>query len=468
LAANFFKGQSVTAENNGVITAETSCLECAVGSEVSVLISAVATNSTIGALEINLNYDQKKLQYKSITYLSGENDFSDILLEKVDQSVGVIHVEAGKQGGLINSTGRIFVATFLATDSGNVSFTLLPVDGANQNGRITLSTENATISLVKTPNSEVTTNSVDNGGTTTSENNPSSSSNSSSTRSSSAYTAAKYSKSEVNFDKLSASASGEDKICITSKIKKLSVVVVNAKPILKIQGEANASEFILTGDIWSSCITSTTVGDKRVIVSVENNILKDQTITFLSSVNKNEKNTTDQISNGNGTSSNLFVVDVKVEIYKKNDPFNRNQITDIDNILISGKSEPNAKLRIYVHSPELIIQDTTADSEGAWKVILTKSLSAGSHRVEAAVIDKYGNESKSQKITSFKVVQSNKNTKLIIIFSILLILVVISILFLFRLWKKNKIKKQTMVVNQVVNNNSGSQNNIPIVLDKRK
>lgn len=435
-----FRDQAALAENNGIITVQTSCSECAVGGEVSVLISATATNSTIGALEINLNYDQKKLQYKSITYLSGENDFSDILLEKVDQSVGVIHVEAGKQGGLVNSTGGIFVAVFSISDSGSVSFTLSPVDGANQNGRISLTTKNVTISLIKTSAPDNTNNSTDN--SVTSENSGSTSSGttnkSASKISSNAYTAAKYSKSEVTFDKLIANTSNGDKICISSKIKKLSVVVRNVKPTLKIEGGADATEFVIAGDIWSSCITSNTAGDKRVIVSVENNILKDQVITFKSITKTTETTFSDQADGKSQVSDLSSNVKGRVEIYKKKDIFNYDQITDVDYVSITGESEPYAKLRIYVHSPELVIQDTTADRDGKWKIILAKSLSAGSHRVEVAIVDQYGNESESQKITSFKVVQSNKNTIFIIVFSVVFIIIACSIFMLIRYFKKKK------------------------------
>ena len=464
------KTEFAVADSTNSINIASSCATCKIGDTVAVTVSATAVNTPIGAVEINLNYDQTRLKYVSLSHFSGGDDFSDILLERVEENVGVIHVEAGKQGGLLNATGNIFVASFTASTAGSAAFSASPIDGANQDGRITLSANTLNIMVEEKSSSgggdDTGGSAVDTGDTGgTGDTGASSSVNTgTSSKTKVAYTSSipLYSKSEVVFDKTTAEANGSEKLCASIKVKKYSTIVTSIKPTLKTEGGLDLSDPTLNGKTWQVCATSTVAGDKRIMISVANYLVKDQTVSFTSLPAEQNLATTiasiasdGEVKTPTDLVRKLLLVEGNVSVAKKNDFFNRKQITDIDLIKISGRSYSNTKIDLYIHSTEAVQQTVTADENGQWSVNLVQALAAGNHRVEVAVIDKYGNESESMKISNFEVVQSNSKIMWIYIISGVSIIGIFAFLFV---QIKNRRNKRVLDTSDMLQNNVNASN----------
>ena len=405
------KVKPANAQGGGTVTLSPSCTSCQVGSNLTVTVSVSASGSAIGAVEVNLNYDKTKLSFGNITHFSDANDFADILSEKADQSIGAIHIEAGKQGGLPDgSSGRIFAATFSVIAVGSASFSAAPLDGANQDGRVTLIANSLSVSLELSRDTDSSESGSDTGvnsgsGTGSSTPTPSGKTGTSTPK----VIVNNYSKSEISFDKANVLPDGSDKACATILVKNNGKIVTNLKPTIKTEGGLDLSTITLSKDSWSTCASSTVPGSKRVMISIGGTLLKDQTLSFNSSFADQAKSTTDETLSAN-TAGDLIKILAKVrakaDIGAKKDIFSQKSITSIDLVKISGTAEPGTKLKIYIHSPELIQKEVAVGSDGKWSVQLDQGLTPGAHRAEAAVIDKYGTESDAKLIARFTVEKS--------------------------------------------------------------
>jgi hypothetical protein len=88
-----------------------------------------------------------------------------------------------------------------------------------------------------------------------------------------------------------------------------------------------------------------------------------------------------------------------------------------DPITFSGKTIPNATVRLYITS-EPITAETKSDKDGNWSYTLTQALEPGDHKVEAEVRDEKGNTSDKVEIARFTIksktipVQSKESEKI--------------------------------------------------------
>ena len=449
-----FKTTPAKAVNTGTINLSASCTSCQVGDNVVITVSATTAGSAIGAVEVNLNYDKTKLQYQSVSHFSGPNDFSDILSEQVDQGVAVIHIEAGKQGGLLSGSGNIFSTSFKVLSAGNASFSAGPIDGANQDGRVLLTANSLNITL------SVATNPSPGGGDEPIPNPsidptpaPTSTSTSTSTSKDASNVSYDFSKSEVNFDKTSALPNGNDKICASILVKNYNKIVTNLKPIIKTEGGVDLSNITLSKDIWSVCATSSLASNKRIMISVKDRLIKDQTIVFLTpatTVTPASEPTapTPTVEQSTSDATKIIIAQLSnvkgiVSIASKKDLINKEEITDVDLVQISGTAEPDTQLRLYIHSPVLIQRDVAVGSDGKWSTKLDAALNSGAHRVEAAVVDSYGQESDTKLISRFSVTKS-LNKQMIILFSSLLVAVLTLLIFFLRRRRQDKLLTQSL------------------------
>lgn len=443
-----FKTTPAKAVNAGTINLSSSCTSCEVGSNVAITVSATTARNAIGAVEVNLNYDKTKLQYQSVSHFSGPNDFSDILSEQVDQGVAVIHIEAGKQGGLLSGSGNIFSASFKVLSAGNASFSAGPIDGANQDGRVLLTSNSLNITLVAATNPPP---GGDNGsGSDTSDNTASTATNAT-TPARTASGSYDFSKSEVNFDKISALPNGNDKICAGILVKNYSKIVTNLKPTIKTEGGVDLSDITLSKNIWSVCATSSLASDKRIMISVKDRLIKDQTIVFLTPATTQTPSpepTAPTVEQSTSDATKIIIAQLSsiegmVSIASKKDLINRTGITDVDLVQISGTAEPDTQLRLYIHSPVLIQRDVTVGSGGKWSTKLDAALNSGAHRVEAAIVDSYGQESDTKLISRFSVTKS-LNKQVIILFSSFLAAVLTLLIFFLRRRRQNRLLMQSL------------------------
>lgn len=424
------KAEPLRAQSGGTVALSSSCVtSCQVGTSLTVTASINAVGSMIGAVEINLNYDKAKLTFQNITHFSDANDFSDVFSEKADQSVGAIHVEAGKQSGLaIGSSGRVFAATFAVIATGNASFSVAPLDAANQDGRVTLTADSLNVSLVNATDSSNSGSMATGGGTGSDNSNSNSTTNNKKSTTTSKIVVIDYSKSEVSFDKLIVLPDGKDRTCASILIKKSGKIATNVKPTLKTEGGLDLSAITLNSDRWSVCASSSVAGSKRILISVGGTLLKDQNVSFTvpfatqAEVTGKTLPTQTTANLANVLIRRLKNVTGKAEIANKNDIFNRKNITEIDIVKLTGKADSGVKLMIYVHSPVLIQKEVTVGPDGKWSVSLDQRLTTGAHRVEAAVIDKYGTESDPKLIARFTVVKSYFTPIIIALFSFLALL----------------------------------------------
>ncbi|MEI6498691.1 MAG: cohesin domain-containing protein [bacterium] len=518
----FFMTKSAEAQSSASVILSSSTPSVSVGGDVVVNVSVNVASGSIGGIAIDLNYDKSKLQYQSVDHFSGTNDFTEIFSEVVNQNNGIIHVEAGKQGGLLSGTGNIFAAHFKVLTIGSATFTASPIDGANQDGSVLLTANNLSVALaaIAQPTFVITyhsagtgTGTVKNGNTTINNNDiitivyggnltltPSPDANSdftgwsgdttdgtlynitanksitatftrkasaplpdniapsnnngtvaignSNTNKANLTTSAiavyDFSKSEVVFNKIFGVADDSDKICINILIKNYGNTVINIKPTIKTDGGVDIKSLDLINDNWSACITSKTEGSKRLMISVNDILIKDQTVNFtlpvLAGANvvapivtSGEVKVTDSVSKV--IPKQLLIVKGDVSILSNNDLLNRGEITDVDIIQISGTGDPGTTLRLYIHSPVLIQKDVVVGPDGKWIASLDTTLSPGDHRVEVAIVNSYGQESNTKLITKFNVAKS-KNKTIIIAGISTLIFILLIIFFIIKRKKK--------------------------------
>lgn len=74
---------------------------------------------------------------------------------------------------------------------------------------------------------------------------------------------------------------------------------------------------------------------------------------------------------------------------------------DTKQLTIQGTAEPEAFVKIYIHS-KLIVGFAQADANGNWSYEIPKSLEQGEHRVEAEVTSKTGLKTQKQTLLKFK------------------------------------------------------------------
>jgi len=424
----------------------------------------IDANTVVGSIEANLNYDTSKLKFQSVEYGSS---FDTQLDENVAEDVGVVTVIRGATGGMTGH-GQIFGVTFLLKSAGNANFTLSPVDGADQNGRISVSVKSLTIKIADAPsvsqvaptadnNSSTSSTSQTSGNTnsgsptaSSSTNSPTSSSSpatstssssSTSTNSGTSGTSAKkpaassttskttatasispapdYSSSEVSFNKTTATADGKDKICTNITVKdKSGAINKKIKPEIAVDGGADKTDLTLQTDSWSSCISSSQSGDKKVTVSVSGIIVKDSTVSFVDPM----QSTVPEAAATVPSTTLLDAVNGTVAISGPKDIFHPSEITDHEKISLQGVGKPGTTLAIYIHSSDAIRKIVTVGNDGKWSLALDQSLAAGAHRVDAALLDKYGNESTPKVVTRFSVVRSFVKRKILLYLSPLILL----------------------------------------------
>ena len=439
------KTEPAIAQSTGTIDLSPSCTSCEIGSDLVVTVSAVASASPIGAAEINLNYDKAKLQFQSVAYFSGANDFSDHFSEVVNQDIAVIHVEAGKPGGLSSGSGRIFSASFKVLSAGNASISAGPIDGANQDGRVFLTANSLDVSLIAASSSTT----AETGNTAVNTNK----STSKSTQKAKA-TTYDFSKSEVSFDKTNVLPDGNDKICASILVKNFGKIVTNLKPTIKSEGGLDLGDITLSKNNWSVCATSKLASSKRLMVSVKNILIKDQTIIFslpfveeVKIVEPVEKSVNDVPEN---IIQQLSTIKGNVLIASKNDLLNKKEITDVDLVEISGTADPGTSLKLYIHSPVLIQKDVKVGSDGKWSAKIDRTLSSGTHRVEAAVVDDYNQESDTRLIAKFTVAKSKNKSAIIIAVSSLVLLLAIVFYLIRRKKRMSQIQSSPEVVSEPI------------------
>lgn len=80
-------------------------------------------------------------------------------------------------------------------------------------------------------------------------------------------------------------------------------------------------------------------------------------------------------------------------------------VNESEEIVLSGTTEPNAKVRLYIFSePQMV--ETTADANGKWTYTLS-GLPVGDHHVEAAIVDESGNEGDRTVLGAFTIIASS-------------------------------------------------------------
>ncbi|MFA6963321.1 MAG: cohesin domain-containing protein [Patescibacteria group bacterium] len=444
------------AQGTGDLELSSSCTSaCEVGSDLTVTVSAVASTSSIGAVEVNLNYDKTKLQYQSVSYFSGENDFADHFAETVNQDIAVIHVEAGKPGGLASGSGNVFAVSFKVLAAGSASVTAGPIDGANQDGRVNLTSNSLVVSCIvaTVPDTIVdpppTPAAVDVNEATpdVADTNTSAGSSTQKTKA----TTYSFSKSEVIFDKTTALPDGNDKICASILLKNYGKIVTSLKPTIKSESGIDLGKTTLSKTIWSVCATSKLAGSKRIKISVKNILIKDQVVVFAAPVTAPVTSvpaateTVEPVASISDITETIIqrLLSVKggVSVASKNDILNRKGITNVDLVQISGTAEPGTKLKLYIHSPVLIEKEVTVGSDGKWSAEVGQTLTPGTHRVEAAVVDEYNTESDTRLITKFSVAKSKNNPVIITAIS-LFVLLSVGIFYFIRRKRKMQLMNQ--------------------------
>ncbi|MEI8143575.1 MAG: cohesin domain-containing protein [Candidatus Berkelbacteria bacterium] len=445
------KTKPALAENTGSISISSSCSSCNIGGTVIITAKAVSTSNAIGGVEINLNYDKAKLKYESISYFSGSNDFTDILSEQINQNIGVIHVEAGKPGGLLHGEGNVFAAAFTVTTTGSASINFGPLDGANQDGRVFLSGNslNITLTSVTPPIVDPPSNPPSNPSSTSSTRTTTSSASTTTTTTTTA-TTYNFSKSEIVFDKTTAIADGSDKICASIIVKNFGTIITDLKPTIKIEGGADLTNIDLNKNSWNFCTTSTTASAKRLMISVQSRLIKDQMVSFSSLATTAtlepaaEKIDDNQVAEPVENSRDLVLqqlssVTGNVSIITKKDILNKSGFTDVDLIEISGTATPGLKLKLYIYPSVFIRKYVAAGDDGKWSTKISKPLTPGAYRVDAAVIDNYDQESDATLVANFTVAKSNNKT---LIFSAIGGIIAIILVIILIIYRRRKLVNQ--------------------------
>ena len=344
------------------------------GEEVLVLLQTSAGNSTLSAVEANLNYDQTKYEFSSFEQTT---DYDATMLAEVNN--GVVRIIRGRLGGAGGDRALLYLR-FKAKTTGEGAINITSANAVYSDGsKLSVASDSMVLPISDTPA-------------------PTASSTSSKPKTFSQSVPVSSKESAVTFDKTTAEANGTDKICMSVTVKNSSGgIIKNIKPDITIMGGADVAGNELTGDSWTVCLTSASAGTKRLIVSVSGIVIKDTQIEF-GSLRVSEGETTPLL-----TLSDLIAsISGTITTERRFAILDRNSITSWDKLEISGSAAPDTSLKVYVFSNQ-ISKEVSVNSDGKWNLKLNQALDPGSHRVEAAALDKYGNESKSKVIAVFDV-----------------------------------------------------------------
>lgn len=344
------------------------------GEEVLVLLQTGAGNSTLSAVEANLSYDQTKYEFSSFEQTT---DYDATMLAEVNN--GIVRIIRGKLGGAGGDKALLYLR-FKAKTTGEGTINIASANAVYSDGsKLSITPDSMTLPIADTPA-------------------PTISSTSSKTKTFSQSVPVSSKESAVTFDKTTAEANGVDKICMSVTVKNSSgAIIKNIKPDITIMGGADVAGNELSGDSWAVCLTSASAGTKRLIVSASGIVIKDTQIEF-GSLRVGEGETTPLL-----TLSDLIAsISGTVTTERRFAILDRNSITSWDKLEISGTAESDTSLKVYVFSNQ-ISKEVSVNSDGKWSLKLNQVLDPGSHRVEAAALDKYGNESKSKVIAVFDV-----------------------------------------------------------------
>jgi hypothetical protein len=409
------------AQNSATLSISNSCTACTLNSTVSTSVSISVQSGVLGAVEVNLNYDQTKLKFNSISY---DASLDTALEEGVSENVGVIHVVRGKTGGFTGS-GRIFTVNFTAIAVGSAALSLSPVDGVDSNGdRMMVNGASATLTITEAPTGGGGTTGGGGGGTTTQP------------------VVHDYTKSTVVFDKETALADGADRICLVITVKDKGVVVKNLRPVIVVDGGADKETPKLSGSEWRACVWSSQVGVKKITVKASTTIIGQKDVIFTAPIQPPVVGEPElPVEEPLESEKPVIKLTGKVEIGKDGDRF-KNEITDLDLVRIYGTAPVGSTVRLYIHSNENLTREVVANDKGEWSVLLDKPLSAGFHRVDGVLVDKYGNESRLIVLSKFEVVSSS-NRQIYLIGGGALIMLILAGTWLAFWLRQRKIQRST-------------------------
>lgn len=382
-----------------------------VGDELTVWVKVSVTGGMAAAVEGNLEFDIAKLKFVSIQSTS---DFDVSLEQTVDNNK--IHLVRGKLGGF-SGDATLYGVTLDALSSGTASFNLATSMVADSDGNkvtpqlsglsLTINDSSSTGGTV-TPPPETPADTTDNSDTGTSTPKKKTTSTVSNAG------ILNLSKSTVAFDKTSAIADGQDKICASVTLKNnRDKAVTNIKPEIKLLGGADATAISLNQSVWSSCLTSSMAGEKLVTLAVNNTTLQDKIVEFLlpktvaAPATPTTQDTATTESPQQILSQKLSGISGQVSRVSGKEISQKSPINTKDLLEVSGQAEPGVSLKIYIYSSQSIVKDVTVGDDGSWSVKLDAPLPVGDHRLEASVVDKYGNESESKLLARFDVIKSS-------------------------------------------------------------
>jgi hypothetical protein len=401
-----------------------------IGDTFTVWVNVATTSDKLGAIEANANFEIDKLQYIAI---NDTNDFSEILEKST--APGMTHVVAGKSGGLSGSA-TVYGVSLKALAVGQTVINLNTTTAAASDGsKMTLNLGSLTLTInpttTVTPDQPIVPDQPANPGNGTTTTPTTTKPTTAKPKTTTKATPASYSdvvstvmlaKSTVVFDKNIATADGKDKVCVQVSLRDQNdAAITNMTPALVAVGGADISEIALSGDAWNACISSTAAGDKKITTSVSGIVLKEQVLSFSAAVETKTSTVEKELPTA---VLEKDLIEVTAEIIL---PAGAKVSTDRDFISISGKAKAGSIVKVTVHSDQAIEKEVTADSSGNWNLELDQTLAVGSHRVEVALADKYGNQSTTKVVAKFEVTKSSSPLIYIAlgygIFSLLIIVV---------------------------------------------